>query len=357
MLKNAPSFKFYLKVLTHLVPIDLRFQGVQLLVKAVRIHKFGGPEVLKYEDVKIGKPGPGEIRLRQTAIGVNYNEVLLRAGEGSFASDQFPLTLGREAVGIIEEVGWGVNGLNVGQRVAYGFGGFGGYTESRLVDAEKVIVVPDSIDDKTTAAMMVKGMTAQYLLCRAYNVQKGDSILIHAAAGGVGTIMCQWAKHLGARVIGTISSDKKAEIAKLNGCDFPINYKNENVAERVREITNGEGVQAVYDPVGRDTFDISIASLRPLGHLISYGEISGKLDPIEPSVLMTKGSLSFRRTSLRHFTTPRKALEATAAELFDMVEKENIKIRVNQIYPLSDTHLAHRDLERGKNIGSTILLP
>ena len=328
-----------------------------MLAKAVRIHEFGGPEVLKYEDVKIGKPGPGEIRLRQTAIGVNYNEVLLRAGEGSFASNRFPLTLGREAVGIIEEIGWGVNGLKVGQRVAYGFGGFGGYTDCRLVDAEKVVAVPDPIDDETTAAMMVKGMTAQYLLCRAYNVKKGDSILIHAAAGGVGTIMCQWAKHIGARVIGTISSDKKAQIAKMNGCDFPINYKNENVAERVREITNGEGVHAVYDPVGKDTFEISIASLRTLGHLICYGEISGKLDPIEPSVLMTKGSLSFIRTSMRHFITPRKALETTATELFDMVEKGHIKIRVNQIYRLSDTRLAHQDLERGKNIGSTILLP
>ena len=328
-----------------------------MLTKAVRIHEFGGPEVLKYEDVKIGEPGPGEIRLRQTAIGVNYNEVLLRAGEGSFASNQFPLTLGREAVGIIEEVGWGVKGLRVGQRVAYGFGGFGGYAECRLVDAEKVIAVPDPIDDETTAAMMVKGMTAQYLLCRAYNVKKGDSILIHAAAGGVGTIMCQWAKYLGARVIGTISSNKKAEIAKMNGCDFPINYKNENVAERVREITNGKGVHAVYDPVGKDTFEISIASLRTLGHLICYGEISGKLDPIEPSVLMTKGSLSFIRTSMRHFITPRKALETTATELFDMVEKGHIKIRVNQIYRLSDTRLAHQDLERGKNIGSTILLP
>ena len=328
-----------------------------MLAKAVRIHEFGGPEVLKYEDVKIGKPGPGEIRLRQTAIGVNYNEVLLRAGEGSFASNQFPLTLGREAVGIIEEVGLGVNGLRVGQRVAYGFGGFGGYTECRLVEAEKVIAVPDPIDDETTAAMMVKGMTAQYLLCRAYNVKKGNSILIHAAAGGVGIIMCQWAKHLGARVIGTISSNKKAEIAKMNGCDFPINYKNENVAEQVREITNGEGVHAVYDPVGKDTFEISIASLRTLGHLICYGEISGKLDPIEPSVLMTKGSLSFIRTSMRHFITPRKALETTATELFEMVEKGHIKIRVNQIYPLSDTRLAHQDLESGKNIGSTILLP
>lgn len=327
------------------------------MVKVVQIHEFGGPEVLKYEDADLSEPGSGEIRLRQTVVGVNYNEVLVRAGRGSYPPSQFPIILGREAVGVIEAVGSEVNGFDVGQRVAYGFGGFGGYAEARLVPAEQVVLLPDTIDDKTAGAMMVKGMTAQYLLRRAYRVRPGDTILVHAAAGGVGMIMCQWGKYLGATVIGTVSSEEKAEMARSNGCDYPINYNEENFAKRVRDITNGEGAEVVYDPVGKDTFEGSIDSLRRRGHLVAFGDISGEVGAVDPFLLMKKGSLNFTRTSLRHFITPREELEATAAELFDVVEKGYVSISVNQVYPLSETSQAHRDMEAGKNTGSTVLLP
>jgi NADPH2:quinone reductase len=327
------------------------------LVKVVRIHGFGGPEVLKVEDADVGAPGPGEIRLRQTAIGVNFNEVLIRAGRGSYPPDQFPIILGREAAGIVDAVGAGVDGLDVGQSVAYGFGGFGGYAEARLVAADKVVALPDAIDERTAAAMMVKGMTAQYLLRRAYRVRPGDTILIHAAAGGVGMIACQWGRYLGATVIGTVGSEEKAELARANGCDYPINYNRENFADRTRDITNGEGVHAVYDPVGRDTFEGSIDSLRRRGHFVAFGDISGEIGAIDPALLMTRGSLNFTKTSLRHFISPHEELVATAAELFDVVEKGHVRIAVNQVYPLNETSRAHRDIEARKNTGSTILLP
>lgn len=327
------------------------------MAKVVRIYAFGGPEVLKLEDADIGAPGPGEIRLRQTAIGVNFNEVLIRAGRGSYPPDRFPIILGREAAGIVDAVGSGVNGIEVGQRVAYGFGGFGGYAEARLVAADKVVALPDAIDERIAAAMMVKGMTAQYLLRRAYRVRTGDTILIHAAAGGVGMIVCQWAKYLGATVIGTVGSAEKAELARANGCDYPIDYNRENFAERAREITDGEGVHAVYDPVGRDTFEGSMDSLRRRGHFVAFGDISGEIGAIDPALLMTKGSLNFTRTSLRHFISPHEELVATAAELFDVVEKGHLRIAVNQVYPLSETSQAHRDIEERRNTGSTILLP
>lgn len=327
------------------------------MVKVVRIHEFGGPEVLKYEDADISEPGRGEIRLRQTAVGVNFNEVLVRAGKGSYPPDQFPIILGREAAGVIDAIGSDVDGFDVGQRVAYGFGGFGGYAEARLVPADKVVALPDAINDKIAAAMMVKGMTAQYLLRRVYRVRPGDTILVQAAAGGVGMILCQWGKHLGATVIGTVSSEEKAAIARARGCDYPINYKQESFAERVRDITDGEGVHAVYDPVGKETFGGSIDSLRRRGHFVSFGDISGRIGSIDPALLMTKGSLNFTRTALRHFISSREELEATAAELFDVVEKGHVNIGVNQVYPLSEACHAHRDMEEGKNTGSTILLP
>ncbi len=332
-------------------------KGARSLVKVVRIHRFGDPQVLQYEDSEIGAPGPGEIRLRQTAIGVNYNELLVRAGRGSYPPDRFPIILGREAAGIIDAIGPDIKGFEVGQRVAYGFGGFGGYAEARLVPADKIVALPDNIDDRVAAAMMVKGMTAQYLLRRAYRVQPGDWILVHAAAGGVGMILCQWAKHIGATVIGTVGSAAKAEIARANGCDYPIDYRRENFAERARDITGGEGVHAVYDAVGKDTFEGSIESLRRRGHFVAFGDISGKIGAIDPAVLMTRGSLNFTRTSLRHFISPHEELVATAAELFDVVEGGQVKISVNQVYRLSETAQAHRDIEERKNTGSTILLP
>ena len=327
------------------------------MVKVVRIHEFGPPEVLKYEEAELGDPGSGEIRIRQTAIGVNFNEVLTRSGQGSFPPDSLPMILGREAAGTIEAVGKDVNGFAVGQRIAYGMGGFGGYTEARLLPAAKAVSLPDSIDDQTAAAMMVKGMTAQYLLRRAYRVEAGDTLLVHVAAGGVGQILCQWAKHLGASVIGTVGSEEKMELARNLGCDHTINYNSENFTERVRDITGGTGVNAVYDPIGKDTFMGSIDSLAVRGHFVAYGDLSGKIDPIDPKLLMAKGSITFIRTSLRHFTGTREDLTATAEDLFKVVEGGHVKITVNQSYPLSDTVQAHRDMESRKTTGSTILIP
>ena len=235
------------------------------MTKAIRIHEFGGPEVLRWENVEVGDPGPGEVRLRQTAIGLNYNEVNTRMGKGSFPPEDLPIILGREAAGVIEAVGPGATEFATGQRVAYGIGGFGGYAEARLIPADKLVALPDAIEEQTATAIMVKGMTARYLLLRAHKVKAGDSIVIHAAAGGVGSILCQWAKHLGATVIGTVGSETKAEIARSLGCDHTVIYTRENLAERVREITDGQGVGVVYDSVGKDTLEASLDSLELCG--------------------------------------------------------------------------------------------
>ncbi|MCW9003231.1 MAG: quinone oxidoreductase [Rhodospirillales bacterium] len=324
------------------------------MTKAVRIHEAGGPENLVYEDITVGDPGAGEVRLRQTAIGLNYIDVYQRTG--LYPLPSMPGVIGMEGAGVVEAVGPGVTNLKEGDRVAYAML-VGAYAESRIAPADRLVVLPDAISDEQAAAMMLQGMTAQYLLRRTYRVQKGDAILVHAAAGGVGLIMCQWARSLGATVIGTVGSDEKAALAKAHGCEHPIVYTRENFADRVREITGGKGVAVVYDAVGKSTFEGSIASLQPLGMMVTYGNASGPVDPVSPMVLAKGGSLYLTRPTLATYIASHEDLMATAGELFDVVLSGTVKIEVNQRYPLAETAQAHRDLEARKTTGSTILIP
>jgi NADPH2:quinone reductase len=323
--------------------------------KAIRIHETGGPEVLRWEDVDVGSPGPGQARLRQTAIGVNYIDIYHRSG--LYPLPTLPAIIGMEGAGIVEEAGEGVTDVSPGQRVAYAGLPPGAYAEERLMPADRLVLLPDSIEDKQAAGMMLRGMTAQYLLRRTYRVQAGDAILVHAAAGGVGSILCQWAKHVGAMVIGTAGSDDKAAIAKSNGCDHTIVYSREDFARRVREITGGAGVAVVYDGVGKATFAGSLDCLRPLGMLVSYGNASGPVPPFEPGILSQKGSLFFTRPTLMDYTAKTEDLQASARELFEVVRGGHVRIAVNQTYPLKDAAQAHRDLEDRKTTGSIVLLP
>ena len=324
------------------------------MTKAIRIHEHGGPEVLKYEDVDLSDVGPGEVRLRHNAIGLNFIDVYQRTG--MYPLGDLPKTLGMEAAGVIEEVGDGVEDFSVGDRVAYAMG-LGSYSEERVWGTDRLVKLPDAIDDQTAAAMMLQGMTAYYLLNRTYQVKPGDTILFYAAAGGVGLIACQWAKHLGATVIGCVGSEEKAELAKANGCDHPILYRDKNVPERVREITGGEGVPVVYDSIGKDTFDDSLDCLRPFGLMVSFGSASGPVEPLNIAALGPKGSLHVTRQTLGTHTATRELLDECAGALFDAVEGGHVKINVNQTYPLSETEQAHRDLEARKTTGSTVLLP
>ncbi len=324
------------------------------MTKAIRIHEPGGPEALKYEDVDVGTPGPGDVRLRQTAVGLNFIDVYHRSG--LYPVKDLPAVIGMEAAGVIEEVGPDVSGLKVGDRVAYTMG-LGAYAQERVMGTGRLVPLPDAIDDRQAAAMMLQGTTAHYLIHRTYKVQKGDTILVHAAAGGVGLILCQWAKHLGATVIGCVGSEEKAELAKANGCDHPILYRDENVPERVRKLTNGDGVPVVYDGVGKATFNDSLDSLRPFGLMVSYGNASGPLDPVNPAILGPKGSLYLTRTTLATHTATRELLMDGANALFDVVKKGHVKIAINQTYPLHETAQAHRDLEARKTTGSTVLIP
>jgi len=324
------------------------------MTKAVRIHESGGPEVLRYEDVDIGDPGPGEVRLKHTAIGLNYIDVYQRSG--MYPIGDLPKTLGMEAAGVIEEVGADVEGFAVGDRVAYAMG-LGSYAEERVWGTDRLVKLPDNIDDRTAAAMMLQGMTAYYLLNRTYQVKPGDTILFYAAAGGVGLIACQWAKHLGATVIGCVGSEEKAELARANGCDHPILYRDENVAERVKEITGGEGVPVVYDSIGKDSFEDSLDCLRPFGLMVSFGSASGPVDPFNIASLGPKGSLHVTRQTLATHTATRELLDECAGAVFDVVEGGHVKINVNQTYPLAETAQAHTDLEARKTTGSTVLLP
>ena len=324
------------------------------MTKAIRIHEHGGPEVLKYEDVDLSDVGPGEVRLRHNAIGLNFIDVYQRTG--MYPLGDLPKTLGMEAAGVIEEVGDGVEDFSVGDRVAYAMG-LGSYSEERVWGTDRLVKLPDAIDDQTAAAMMLQGMTAYYLLNRTYQVKLGDTILFYAAAGGVGLIACQWAKHLGATVIGCVGSEEKAELAKANGCDHPILYRDENVPERVREITGGEGVPVVYDSIGKDSFENSLDCLRPFGLMVSFGSASGPVEPLNIAALGPKGSLHVTRQTLGTHTATRELLDECAGALFDAVEGGHVKINVNQTYPLSETEQAHRDLEARKTTGSTVLLP
>jgi len=320
----------------------------------IRVHETGGPEVLRYEQVEVGRPGPGQARIRQTAIGLNFIDVYFRIG--LYPPPGLPFTPGQEAAGVVEEIGEDVSEVQVGQRVAYA-APIGAYAESRLVPANRLVPLPDDISDEKAAAMMLKGMTAQYLLRRTFRVQAGLTILFHAAAGGVGLIACQWAKHLGATVIGTVGSDEKAEVARAHGCDHPIRYDREDVVARVKEITGGKGVPVVYDSVGKTTFERSLDCLAPFGMLVSFGQSSGKIPPVDLGIFAQKGSLYVTRPTLVTHTATRENLLSSANELFEVVASGAVKILVNQRFPLREAAEAHRALEGRKTTGSTILLP
>ncbi|MGH6969317.1 MAG: quinone oxidoreductase family protein [Stellaceae bacterium] len=319
---------------------------------AIRFHQTGGPEVLKWEEVQVDKPGPGEVRVRHTAVGLNFVDLYNRIG---VYPAPLPSGLGQEGAGVVEEVGPGVSDLKAGDRVAYGSSPLGSYSEIRVMPADRLVVLPKGIDDKAAAAMMLKGLTAQYLLRRTYRVKSGDTILFHAAAGGVGLIAGQWAKHLGATVIGTVSSDDKAKLAKAYGYDHVINYTKEDFQKRVVEITGGKKVLVVYDSVGKDTFMKSLDCLAPLGLLALFGASSGAPEPFNLGLLAAKGSLYITRPTLNTYGAKREDMVAGAKELFDLVLKGVVKINVNQTYPLKDAAKAHADLAARKTTGSTVL--
>lgn len=324
------------------------------MARAIRIHEYGGPDVLKFEDVSVGQPGQGEVRIRHTAVGLNYIDTYHRTG--LYPVPSLPGVIGMEAAGEVVEVGAGVSGLKAGDRVAYA-NPIGAYAEERLIPAERVVKLPDSVDDKTAAAMMLQGMTAQYLLRRTFKVGPETVMLFHAAAGGVGLIACQWAKHLGATVIGTAGSAEKVALAKAAGATHVINYREENFVERVKEITGGKGCDVVYDSIGKDTYPASLDCLKPFGMWVTFGNASGKIENFDLGLLAAKGSLYATRPTLFTYTAKREDLVATANELFDMVGKGIVKISVNQTYPLAEAAQAHRDLEGRKTTGSTVLLP
>ena len=321
---------------------------------AIRLHQNGGPEVLSWEAVDLPAPAPGEATVRHHAVGLNFIDVYHRSGLYPVA---LPSGIGMEGAGVVEALGEGVTDLKVGDRVAYAGGPLGAYAEVRNIPAHRLLKLPDAISFETGAAMMLQGLTAAYLLRKTYRVQAGDTVLIQAAAGGVGLIACQWARALGATVIGTVGSPAKAELAKAHGCHHVINYSTENFPARVREITNGEGVAVVYDGVGKDTFAGSLDSLRPMGMMVSFGNASGPVPPLDLIVLSQKGSLFVTRPTLMNYTAKREDLVALGTELFDVVGSGQVKIEVNQTYALKDAAQAHRDLEARKTTGSTILLP
>jgi NADPH2:quinone reductase len=321
--------------------------------KAIQIHQTGGPEVMLWEDVDVPAPGPGEALVRHSAVGLNFIDVYHRSG--LYPLPALPAVIGLEAAGVVEAIGEGVTEVSPGMRVAYAGAPPGSYAERRVIPAHRLVEMPDSISDETAAAMMLQGMTAHYLLKRTYPVQPGDTILFHAAAGGVGLIACQWARHLGVTVIGTVGSDEKAELAKANGCDHTIVYTRENFTERVRELTGGEGVAVVYDSIGKDTFMGSIDCLKPMGMMVTYGNATGPVDAIDPAMLGAKGSLFLTRPSLLNYTAKREDLLASATDLIDMVTSGHVVINVNQTYELKNAAQAHMDLEARKTTGSTIL--
>jgi NADPH2:quinone reductase len=322
------------------------------MTHAIRIHKPGGPEALVWEEIQVGSPGPGQVRLRHTAVGLNFIDVYHRTGLYPLP---LPLIIGSEGAGVVEALGPGVTGLQPGDRVAYA-GVTGAYAEARLIQADRVVKIPAGITDHQAAAMMLQGMTVRYLIREVYPVKAGDTILIHAAAGGVGLILCQWAKSLGATVIGTVSSDEKAELAKAHGCDHPIVYTREDFQKRVMEITEGKKLPVVYDSIGRDTFMQSLDCLRPRGLMAMFGQASGPPPPMEINLLAQKGSLYLTRPTLGTFIASAEGLKITADDLFEIVASGKVKISVNQTYPLKDAAQAHRDLEARKTTGSTVLM-
>ena len=322
------------------------------MTKAIRIHEHGGPEQLRWDEVEPGVPAAGQALIRQTAAGLNFIDVYHRTG--LYPVPAMPAVIGNEGAGVVEAVGDGVTTVQVGDRVAYCMS-LGSYTERRVLDAERLVKLPDGITDTQAAAMMLKGCTVQYLVRTIYPIKPGDTILLHAAAGGVGLIACQWAKHLGATVIGTVGSDEKAELAQAHGCDHTIVYTRENVVERVKALTDGAGVPVVYDSVGKDTFIASLDCLQPRGLMVSYGNASGPVDPFSPGLLAVRGSLFLTRPTLATYIGTRDELDAAAADLFGVVESGAVKIAVSQTFPLEDAADAHRALESRQTTGSTVL--
>jgi len=323
------------------------------MIKAIRIHAPGGPEVMKWEDVPRPEPGPGEALVKQEAVGLNYIDVYFRSG--LYKAPTMPLIIGQEGAGTVTAVGQGVTAVKPGDRVAYA-GSLGGYATERVIGADRLVTLPGAIDFNTGAAMMLQGMTAQYLIRRTHRVQAGETIVVHAAAGGVGLILCQWAKHLGATVIGVVSTEEKAELARAHGAAHTVIGHGNLVAE-VKRITGGAMVPVVYDSVGKDTWNTSLDCLAPLGLMVSYGNASGPVPPVDIGILSAKGSLYVTRPSLATYTAKRADLETVAGELFDVVSKGVVKIAVNQTFPLKDAAAAHIALEGRKTTGSTVLVP
>ena len=323
------------------------------MVQAIRFEKTGGPEVLIWQQIGVDKPGPGQVRLKHKAVGLNYIDTYQRSG---LYAVPLPSGLGGEGCGVVEEVGPGVSDLKIGDRVAYAGGPLGAYCEERLFPADRLVPVPDGISDQEAAAMMLKGMTAWYLIRRTHVVKPGETILVHAAAGGVGLIACQWAKHLGATVIGTVGSEEKAALAKANGAAHTV-IGYDNLVAEVKRITGGAMVPVVYDSIGKDTFATSLDCLAPLGLMVSYGNASGPVPPVDIGILAAKGSLYLTRPSLATYTAKRADLETTAADLFDVVLKGAVQIQVNQTFPLKEAAAAHIALESRKTTGSTVLIP
>lgn len=321
---------------------------------AIRIHKTGGPEVLQWEAVEVGDPGPGEARIRHTAIGVNYIDTYQRSGLYKLA---LPSSLGSEGAGVVEAVGAGVADVKVGDRVAYSGGPPGAYAQVRVMPADRLVKLPDGVSERSAATLMLKGLTVQYLLRQTYPLKGGETILMHAAAGGIGLIACQWTRELGVTMIGTVGSDEKAALAKSNGCAHTIVYTRENFVERVKQITGGKGVPVVYDGVGKDTFPASLDCLSPRGMLVSFGNSSGPIGAFDILLLSQKGSLYVTRPTLATYTSTRPALLAMAAQMFDLVKAGKLVNDARQTYALKDAAQAHRDLEARKTTGSTVLIP
>lgn len=323
-------------------------------MKAIRVHQHGGPDVLAYENFELGEPGPGEVRVRNRAIGVNFVDIYLRSG--AYPPPQLPFIPGKEGAGEVVSVGPDVEGFKPGDRVAYAEA-LGAYAEEHNVPARVLVHLPEDIDFETGAAMMLKGLTAQYLLRRTFRVEAGHTLLVHAAAGGVGLILTQWAKHLGAKVIGTVGSPEKAELARANGADYVIDYGKENFATRVREITEGEGVDVVYDSIGKATFEGSLDSLRPFGHFVSFGAASGSIPPFDITTLAQKGSLYATWPLLPAHLSRREDVLAMSKDLFDVVARGAVNIRVHARLPLAEAAEAHRRLEGRQTTGALVLLP
>ena len=321
--------------------------------RVIRIHATGGPEVLRHEQVEVSDPGPGEVLLRQTAIGLNFIDTYHRTGLYPL---ELPAVLGREAAGVVEQVGPEVADFRVGDRAAYALYP-GSYAEARVIPADRLVPLPGGIDERTAAAVLLKGLTAHYLLRRTHRVESGETVLIHAAAGGVGLIACQWAKHLGATVIGTVGTEQKAALARAHGCDHPLLYDGEDLVSRVRELTGGRGVPVVYDSVGQATFEGSLDCLAPLGMLVTFGQSSGAVPPLNLGLLAQKGSLFVTRPTLATYIAKRGDLLQASGELFDAIDAGAIRVEVRQTYPLADVARAHTDLESRKTTGSTLLLP